>query len=174
MNYPIYTAIGRCKNSVKVSGFILKSLLDNSVRFFTRQEVEKLALNKAINNIMAQEYEGKIILKGINCKIRKLPEFSADGIRISDKQMSKVYRVIVARVLKGKATIYYLINTIQDGVIIESSQVERKEVIRLAKDKQLDNARVQMSQGKAVLRGINCDLTRLPTYTESEISSWRK
>lgn len=169
--YYKYEVIGRCTNGVNVHGYILLDIQTGTKRMFSRQEVEELALSKTIKNISAQFYGGRVIMKGIGCKLSSLPNYDTNcNILGNDenKQSNAEEIRICARVSSGKSTVGYVIGLFRNNKLIGYKELDRYSTIMLARDGKISNARVQMSVGKPVLRGVNCELTQLKTVKYKE------
>lgn len=161
-----YIAIGRYTEGVNVLGYVLKELSSGSTALVCRQEVENLAINRLVSNISAQIYGGKIIMKGLNCKLSELTNYDSTGNIIS-KQSKKLENkediVISARIIEGKSTIGYVVTLRSNGIKCGEKRLSRDKVLELARNGYISNARVQMSNSKPVLRGVNCELAKLPS-----------
>ncbi len=160
-----YMAVGRYIDGVNVLGYLLRDSHTQKVNLIDRKTVENLALNKLIGNITAQLYEGKVILKGVNCKLNTLPSCDHEG---NIKSLSQIKiplgdkLVITSRIMNKKNIIGYVIQLMCNGVQVDKKSISREDVLRLAKDGYITNARVQYFNRKPVLRGVNCDLAQLP------------
>lgn len=168
----LYDAIGRCTNGVTVDGYILRNISTGKITFCERSITEQLAINKQIKNIAAQVYEGRIIMKGQGCKLSTLPNYTKEcdlkSSRICGQSNSGAKTVICARISDGKNTVGYVIKRHSNISNAEYRRMSRVDTIMMARDGKIDNARVQMSAGKPVLRGVNCELTRLKVLSPNE------
>lgn len=161
-----YIAIGRYTEGVNVLGYVLQDILTGNKALVSRQEVEMMAINRAIGNISAQVYDGKIIMKGLNCKLSELANYDSNGniiSRQSKKSENSEDIVITARIIEGKSTVGYVVALRNNGAKCEEKRVSREQILNLARRGYISNARVQMSNGKPVLRGVNCELAKLPS-----------
>lgn len=144
----------RIMSGVSVVGYRLKCP-DGSSITMGREDVEKLALDKRLINVTAQRHVVNgvqhVVLKGINCKLKDLPKIKAD------RKQEKAKHEIVMRVTDGKQTCGYVLDC--DG---EKRLFNRNEVMNAARIGLVSNARVQASGDKYVLRGVGCDLAKLP------------
>lgn len=166
-----YMAIGRYTKGVSVLGYMLQDINSGAVRMIERQMVEKIALNKQINNITAQLFDGKIVMKGINCKISALPNYDSSGrlVTKSDENNQRLNEVnIIGRLLDGKSTVGYILGITTNGVKCGEKCVSREKTLEIAKMGKISNARVQMSNDEAVLRGVGCKLAKLPSVKYSK------
>ena len=172
-----YMAIGRYVEGVNVLGYVLRDMNNGTTGLVRRSEVEKLALDKMIGNIAAQVYNGKVIMKGQDCKLSELPNYDSEGT-ILDTRLKGCGNseeiMLSARILDGKSTIGYTVSLVCNGVTVDNKQVTREKAIKLARNGYIANARVQMSNGKPILRGMNCDLAQLPILRKSDKNKRRR
>lgn len=162
-----YEIIGRVLNGTSVISYILKdrrSLKNESVN---KDIVEQLALSKQIYNCRAQTYKNIVNLKGIGCKLSKLPRYDKDCnlIEETDKIIKKQNPdlQIIGKMLEGRIITNYVIISVDDKS--NKMVVPKDTVIQLAKDGRIINAKVQMNNGDLMLRGISGDnLAKLATY----------
>lgn len=159
------TVVGRCMNGVRVIGYIA---VDNKTRaklYFDKEQFQNLVINKQVVNCTGQVYEDKIIIKGVNCQLSKLPKFDHNGNPIKHKKVrEKEDRklVIVGKITDSKEIVGYRLGYNVNGQI-NYKDIPRKAVLQLARDKKIKNARVQMSNNRMLLRGVGCDLSKLPS-----------
>ena len=159
-----YEVVGRCLDGVTVLGYYTKELSSGKIALLNREAIEKMALDKLIKNVTAQFYDGRVMLKGTDIKLNSLPCFDAEGNRL--ERQTKVRHnnqtlMLSARILDGRTIIGYVIDLIEDGMVKNRKQITREQAIELAREGRITNARVQMSNGIPVLRGVNCELARL-------------
>ena len=157
-----YSIIARYMDGVRVIGYMLEDTNGGHVRM-SKQAVEKLALNKQIINCTAQRYDNGVVLKGIGCKISQLK-----NICLSCKESKKVDKrgEIVKRVINGKNTIGYVILTYNG----DSKTISRDKTLEFARNGAFKNARAQMSKNEILLRGVNCELAKLPIVRAEELA----
>lgn len=161
-----YIVIGRYAEGVNVLGYVLQDTITGQTNLMPRSTVEELAMNKFIGNISAQIYGGKVILKGLNCKLSSLPNYDSNGniVTKQDKKCQTSEELkLSARILSGKTTIGYVISVLNNGVECNKKKISREDTMKLARKGLISNARVQMSNGKPVLRGVSCELAKLPS-----------
>lgn len=160
----LYRLVGQCKNGVRVEGYIIEDQ-SNSRAYIPKQELERLVMLKKVVNAHGQIYNGKFYIKGKNCKLTDLPVLDNQGNLISKGVQKKTapYMKIVKRVVKGKDTIAYLMELHHPtSGANESGILPREAVLKFAENGVVMNARVQRDGGKSILRGVNCDLSKLP------------
>ena len=168
-----YTIVGRYLDGVNVLGYAIQNKNTNDIKLLDRVIVEQMALSKEIDNVSAQIYNGKVLLKGKNCKLSTLPNYDSDGslhrkdeIQLEDNEEL----VVTARITQGKSTTGYIISLRRNGEYIDKKSITREGLMRVAKEGYISNVRVQLSNKKPVLRGMNCELAKLPIYRQSELS----
>lgn len=159
-----YIVIGRYTEGVSILGYMVQDLATGEKAVLNRKNVEMLALNKNIENVTAQVYNGKVIMKGSNCKLSELPKYDKHGnlITATQKQPTVTEEIIITdRIGDGKTITGYVVALINNGVKCSEARLSREKVMELARDGKIANARVQMSNGKPVLRGVKCELAKL-------------
>jgi len=158
-----YKVVARYMSGVRVIGY---HLIDNNGngKPVKKEIVEQMALDKQIINCVAQRYKGDIVMKGIDSKLTDLPVIDATSGKVKgtdqnrEENQNKNKLEIVARITKGKVTVGYMLRD-RKGV---EHKVKREDVLTLARDKKIINARAQMFNGELVLRGIKFELAQLP------------
>lgn len=168
MDDRIYKIIGRCLNGVRVEGYVVQDMVNGATTVLNKLETEDLVMRKLVKNCTGQLYNGKVILKGVNCKLVDLPNFTLDGKPIQKKDKTKERKVpsirIVARIVKGKNTLGYVLYRTDSKGRIQEAKVERSKVIKMAREGKIANARAQRSNDTYVLRGVDCELAQLPVF----------
>lgn len=159
-----YTIVGRYTNGVKVAGYYLMDEYGRGVSI-SKAKTELMALNKQILNCTAQRYKDMITMKGTTKKLSELPsvDVSKTGT-LSAEIVPKAKRPgnikITGRLLNKKFIVGY--------IVVDEANVERRlsreQVMSLAKDGRVSNARVQKSNEDLILRGVDCKLSALPGY----------
>lgn len=159
-----YMVIGRYTEGVNILGYMVQDMITGNAGICDRKHVEMMALNKTIENVTAQVYNGKVIMKGLNCKLSELPKYDKNGnlIVAAQKQPAVTEEIIITdRIGDGKTITGYVVALINNGVKCSEARLSRDKVMELARDGKIANARVQMSNGKPVLRGVKCELAKL-------------
>ncbi len=158
-----YKVVARYMDGVKVLGYHLIDSYGNG-QPVKKDIVEQMAMEKQIINCIAQRYKGAIVMKGTDCKLTALPVIDANSGKVkgadqvSEESKNKNKLEITARITKGKVTVGYVLRD-RKGV---EHKVKREDVLTLARDKKIINARAQMFNGELVLRGIKFELAQLP------------
>lgn len=148
-----YTIEGRFMDGVKVLGYYLSTSQGRRIAA-TAEQVKMLALNRKITNCTAQRCGDEIRIKGDGVKLSKLPVVQRGEIqRKADKDTGRVAVqkgkfAMVGRYMDGKNIQAYKLT---DGV--SNYKVSRAKVMAMAKAGDIVNARVQMDNGKEILRG---------------------
>lgn len=167
-----YKIIGRQRESTTITKYVLVENETGKIITASKEEVYKAAFNKLIEGVSIQRYNGKIIMKGIGFKISELPSYDEAGNILNKSsgkdgiQKSKV--LITGKYCSGKNIIGYRISIIDRGELIKESILPRDKVIQLAKNGLITNVRCQSSNGENILRGINCNLSKLPQVKVEE------
>lgn len=160
-----YTVVGRCLEGVKVIAYVIKDNVTMNTSIVSKDATERLVMNKLVENCTGQFYDGKIIIKGVNCKLTDMPNYNLSGDIIVKEVMGKAKKVakleIRARVVYGKTTVGYIVRSL-DSSSNTDRRLDRKTVVELARDGKIANARAQRFNDKMLLRGVNCELSQLP------------
>ena len=155
-----YQITGRYTNGKEVVGFHLQSIANGKSGKFPKEFVAYLIGKEVVTNCTAQIYKGKLLFRGKGISLDDLPTASFD----EDLSTSAEELTIVGALKSGNRTVggdgcevWYHIG---GGL----SKYSRAKVIKLAQEGQITNARVQMYQGKPLLRGKDgLNLDTLPT-----------
>lgn len=165
-----YTLVGRQTSGTNVIGYIVMENRSGCVMPMRKEIVYKLALNKQISDVVAQNYKGKITMKGVKYKISELPVYDSNGNIIQDsepQENKKIY--IVYKVVNGKNTLAYGIEIRVGNRTVNSAVLSRDTIIKLAKQGAIENARYQSSNGKDILRGVRCNIAELPSVAHYSV-----
>ena len=163
-----YQIVGRYMSGKEVTGYHLQSIETGKSGRYTRDQVAFLVGRDQITNCTAQLYQDKVLLRGKGMSLDDLPvKYEDDGTgrenstrtrkRESTAQAMEQF-LIVGTIKSGRNTVGYVIQNAGCGI----KKIKRQQVIELARAGKIGNARVQMYQGKPLLRGINCSLDELP------------
>ena len=165
-----YQIVGRYMNGKEVTGYHLQSIETGKSGKFTREQTCYLVGRGQITNCTAQPYKDQIILRGNGMSLDDLPIINEDGELKNSDGLGKVRRGtsamealemynIVGVVKAGRTIAGYVLQNAGCGI----KKFKRAEVLEMAKAGKIGNARVQMSNGREILRGIDCKLDELPT-----------
>lgn len=151
-----YEIMGRITEGTTVIAYIVKNRESDDVINISKEDTEQLALNKQIYNCHAQVYGNLVNLKGINCKLSKLPKYDKDGNELEVKYRKKRKQadlILTARIVQGRTVVGYRVSKIDN--LDDYVHLTRDKVMELAKDGKIINAKVQKSNGKVLLRSNN-------------------
>lgn len=165
-----YAIIGRYMNGKEVTGYQLQDEGGKSKRY-TKEQVYFLVGKGAVTNCSGQIYEDKVILKGKGINLNDLP--------IADEKSGSIKNTeVVGKVRKGKTSTDVMNQCIIVGRLEANGRtvgytvknaggatrkLKREDVLTLAKNGGIGNARVQMYKGKPLLRGVGINLNDLPS-----------
>ena len=96
--------------------------------------------------------------------------YTVDSVETLSDELGKVRRGteaiealnqfrIVGTLKSGRNTVGYMVQNAGCG----TKRLSRADVIKLAKQGRIGNARVQQYQGRDLLRGVDCNLDQLPS-----------
>lgn len=165
MNENKYTVVGRCMHGVNVIGYMLKDMNTEEIKPFRKRDVEQLAKNKQLENVKMQMYNGNVLLKGRDCKLSSLPNYTMDGELANQKSVeleSNEELRVVARIMTNKNITGYVISLTRDGEEVERKSISRDSMIQLAKEGCVSNIKMQYYNEVPILRGNHCDIAKLP------------
>lgn len=163
-----YKIIGRVLKGTSVISYMIEDSVKNTKYTLEKSIVEQLVLNKQVYNCNAQVYGDIVNLKGINCKISKLPKYNEDGTLADDIPKRKVKAPtdlrIVGKVTDGRLITDYIVSAIKSPEV--KMQVPKDVVLQLALEGRFENAKVQHNGGELMLRGVGgSNLNQLTTYS---------
>lgn len=151
-----YQITGRYTKGKELVGFHLQSIESGKSGKFPKEFVAYLIGKEVVTNCTAQIYKGRLLFRGKGISLDDLPTASFD----EDLSTSAEELTIVGALKSGNRTVGYAVQNIGGGL----SKYSRAKVIKLAQEGQITNARVQMYQGKPLLRGKGgLNLDTLPT-----------
>ena len=165
-----YQIVGRYMSGKEVTGYHLQSIETGKSGKFSRDQIAFLIGREQITNCTAQIYQDKVLLRGKGMSLEDLPIQYEDGTTKNTEQLGKVTKgadvsqvmekfTIVGAIKSGRNTVGYIIQNAGCGI----KRIKRQQVIELAQQGKIANARVQMYQGKPLLRGVGCNLDTLPS-----------
>ena len=164
-----YTIVGRYMDGNEVTGYHLQSLEAGKAGRYTREQICYLVGRGQISNCSGQIYKDKVILRGEGCNLDDLPVQQENGALKKTDSVGRVKKgttgadamqqlMLVGCIVQGKNTIGYEVRNAGGAV----KNFKREQVLQLAKDGKIGNARVQVYSGKDLLRGVGCNLNELP------------
>ena len=164
-----YQIVGRYMDGKEVTAYHLQSLETGKQGRYSREQVAYLVGREQVTNCTGQIYQDKLLLRGVGISLDSLPVQQEDGSLSRTGNVGHVRRgtsnedimtqlIIVELVVHGRNTVGYVVQNAGGG----RTKIPREQLLKLAQEGRVGNARVQMYQGKPVLKGINCDLRELP------------
>lgn len=164
-----YQIVGRYMDGKEVTGYHLQSLESGKSGRYTREQVAYLVGRGQITNCTGQIYQDKLLLRGVGMSLDSLPVKQENGDLSRTGNIGKVRKgtsaadamtqlMIVGTIRNGRNTVGYVLKN-SAGATKKGS---RADVIKLASEGRIGNARVQNSGDKVILRGVNCNLDELP------------
>jgi len=165
-----YAIVGRYMDGKEVTGYHLQNAESGKNQRFSREQVAFMVGRKQITNCSGQIYQDKLILRGVGISLDDLPvQQESTGELSRTDNIGKVRKgtsaedamnqyIIVASIVNGRDTLGYVIQNAGGA----TAQINRDKLLALAKESKIGNARVQMYNGKYLLRGVGCNLNELP------------
>lgn len=170
-----YQIVGRYMNGKTVTGYHLQSIDTGKAGKYTKEQVCFLVGRDQVTNCSCQIYKDGVLLRGKGMSLDDLPVQYEDGKMKNTENMGKIAKdatasdvmtkfTIVGKLTSGRKTVGYVVQNAGLGI----KKVKRSQVIELAKAGKIANARVQVYQGKDILRGVGCNLDELPAESIGE------
>lgn len=164
-----YQIVGRYMDGKEVTGYHLQSLDTGKSGKYNKEQVCFLVGRDQVTNCEGQIYQDKVLLRGKGISLDDLPVQQENGSLSRTDNIGRVRRgtsasdamtqvVIVGSVVRGRNVLGYVIQNAGGG----KTQVERDKLLELARAGRVGNARVQMYQGRMILKGVGVDLSQLP------------
>lgn len=164
-----YHIVGRYMDGKEVTAYHLQSLDTGKAGRYTREQVAYLVGRGQVTNCEGQIYQDKLLLRGKGISLEDLPVQQENGDLSRTDNLGKIRRgtntndaltqvMIVGSIVRGRNVLGYVIQNAGGG----QAKVERDRLIELARAGRVGNARVQMYNGKPILKGVDCDLSQLP------------
>lgn len=164
-----YQIVGRYMDGKEVTAYHLQSIDTGKSGRYTREQIIYLVGRGQITNCVGQLYQDKVILRGNGMNLDDLPVQYEDG---KSRNMDKLGRVkkgtdtadamtqfmIIGTIKCGRNTVGYTIQNVGCGI----KKLKREQVLELAEQGKIGNARVQNHKNRKILRGINCNIDKLP------------
>ena len=162
-----YEIVGRVSHGTTVVAYMVKDRTAGTTSKIEKGIVEQLALNKQIYNCHAQLYNDRVNMKGINCKISKLPKYDDNGslVVLEEPLKRKVIAdlKLIGKVQSGRVISDYVVVSLLSPD--KKMKVPKETVLQLALEGRVTNAKVQMNNGEMILRGSTEEsLSQLALY----------
>ena len=164
-----YQIVGRYMDGKEVTAYHLQSLENGKSGRYTKDQIYFLVGRDQITNCEGQLYQDKVILRGKGMSLEDLPIQQENGTITRTDNVGKVRRgattadvmtqvIIVGSLVRGRNVAGYVVQNAGGG----RTSVNRDELLQLARDGRIGNARVQSYQGRLILKGVGVDLSQLP------------
>lgn len=164
-----YQIVGRYMSGKEVTAYHLQSLETGKNGKYTREQVAFLVGRDQVSNCEGQIYKDKVILRGKGMSLEDLPIQQEDGTLSRTDNIGKVRKgteakdaltqvIIVGSLVRGRNVLGYVVQNAGGG----QKNLKRQDLLQLARDGRVGNARVQMYNGNYILKGVGCDLSQLP------------
>lgn len=165
----LYQIVGRYMDGKEVTGYHMVRN-DGKTERYTKEQVYFLVGRDQVTNCEGQLYQDKVLLRGKGISLDNLPVVSdkdgslsrTEGIGKIKKGMSAqevLTRLsIVSCLVNGRNTVGYTVQNIGG----QSKNLSRDDVYKLAASGKISNAKIQMYNGRPILRGVGCNITELP------------
>jgi hypothetical protein len=151
-----------------VSGYVIHDKITGQRFSMEKGVVEQLALNKQIYNCHAQVYNNIVNMKGIGCKLSSLPRYDSGCNKIVKKKDTPIKKAdyeIVGKIQKGRKVLGYILIKLDDTDKTRYN-MEKSQVLKLARAGKIINAKCQMYGSEPMLRAApGCDLTKIEIYS---------
>lgn len=164
-----YQIVGRYMDGKEVTAYHLQSLENGKSGRYTKDQIYFLVGRDQITNCEGQLYQDKVILRGKGISLEDLPIQQENGAITRTDNVGKVRRgattadvmtqvIIVGSLVRGRNVAGYVVQNAGGG----RTSVNRDELLQLARDGRIGNARVQSYKGRLILKGVGVDLSQLP------------
>lgn len=164
-----YQIVGRYMDGKEVVAYHLLSLDTGKKGRYTKEQVYYLVGRGQITNCDGQLYQDKVLLRGKGMSLEDLPVVQVNGDLSRTEAIGRVKRgtsaeealnqvMIVGKIVDGRRTLGYVVRNAGGG----EKRLKRDDVLQLARDGKIGNARAQYYNGQLILKGVNCDLSQLP------------
>lgn len=164
-----YQIVGRYMDGKEVTAYHLQSLENGKSGRYTKDQIYFLVGRDQITNCEGQLYQDKVILRGKGMSLEDLPIQQENGAITRTDNVGKVRRgattedvmtqvIIVGSLVRGRNVAGYVVQNAGGG----RASVNRDELLQLAREGRIGNARVQSYQGRLILKGVGVDLSQLP------------
>lgn len=164
-----YQIVGRYMDGKEVTAYHLQSLETGKAGKYTKDQVYFLVGRDQITNCEGQLYQDKVLLRGKGMSLEDLPVQQENGTVSRTDNIGRIRRgastddimtqmIIVGSLVRGRNVVGYVVQNAGGG----QATVNRDELITLAREGRIGNARVQRYQDRLILKGVGVDLSQLP------------
>ena len=162
-----YSIVGRYMHGSAVSAYHI--IGSDGKEFKASRELVCFLVGKGlVTNCKGQMNDGDIVLRGVGINLTELPVLNertgkvsnVDNVKAQDINDKKIFIQfkITARLFQDGKCVGYVV---RDAGGTEK-KLERSVVLKLASDKKISNARINMVNGVPILRGVGEELDKLP------------
>ena len=168
-----YQIVGRYMDKTEVVAYHLQCLSNGKSVKLSKEQVAFLVGRGQVTNCQGQIYQDKLLLRGVGVSLDSLPtkQVNQEGSKL--KNTDSIGKVRNGTSVEDAMSQLMIVQFIMDGkrmdkAVLKNSgggtiQVERDKLIELASAGRIGNARVQKSNNRVILRGVNCNLNEIPT-----------
>lgn len=171
-----YQIVGRYMDGKEVTGYHLLSLESGKAGRYTKEQVAFLTGRDQITNCEGQIYKDKLLLRGVGISLDSLPVQQENGTLSRTDSIGKVRRgtsaedamtqlMLIGYIMNGKSIHQYVVQNAGGG----QDYMSKDQFLPMARAGRIGNARVQLYQGKPILKGVNCNLKELPRKDINEM-----
>lgn len=171
-----YQIVGRYMDGKEVTGYHMQCLSNGRNDRYTKEQVCFLVGKGQVTNCSGQIYKDKVLLRGVGMSLDELPIQREDGSLSRTDSVGKIRRgataadvmtqlMLTKAIVSGRNVIGYVVTNAGGG----THNASRAQILELAKNGRIGNARYQESNGRPILRGVNINLNELPTVTAEEL-----
>lgn len=164
-----YQVVGRYMNGKEVEGYHIQSLESGRSMKINKNQMAYLVGRGQITNCEGQLYKDKVLYRGVGISLDDLPVKQLDGglsrtdavghIRRGDTAEDAMTKLmIIGSVARGRIVESYIVKNAGGA----TATLPKKEIVDLARQGKIGNARVQMYNGTELLRGVGVNLNELP------------
>lgn len=165
----MYQMVGRYMAGKEVVAYHLQSLETGKSGRYTKEQIAYLVGRGQITNCEGQIYQDKVLLRGKGISLEDLPVQQVNGSLSRTDSIGKIRRgvtgdeamtqlMIVGSIVRGRNVLGYVVQNAGGG----RTKMSRADVIELARNHRVGNARVQMYNNNPILKGDGTDLSQLP------------
>lgn len=164
-----YQIVGRYMDGSEVTGYHLMDIGTGKNRRYSKEQVAFLVGKGQVTNCSGQIYQDKLLLRGVGMSLEDLPVHQEGKGMTRTDSIGKVRKgttaaeamtqmMIVGTIKNGRETIGYVLQNSGGAV----RKFRRDDILKLAADGRIGNARVQNYNGRVLLRGVGVNLDELP------------
>ncbi len=162
--------VGRYMSGTEVTGYHLQSIETGKSGRFTRAQVCYLVGRNQITNCTGSLAKDGVILTGRGMNLASLPSVQENNGKLKNTgEGGRVKRgtsngaameqfTLISSIKAGNRVLGYGVKNYGGAI----KKLQLSVVLKLAQSGKINNARLQMWNGKPLLRGVGCNLNSLP------------